>query len=119
MADATSTILENLRRIQTEGGDGNFVIFELPSGDYVQFAGENGGTRLYGEASHDEISETQRLKLESLGWQITPDDYNYNREWHTNTESGRKEVVDFVMNTLKTVYGFKATDTLTVNLNLE
>ncbi len=72
--DNVARIVECLRRLQNEGGDGNFAIFKAQSGYYVQFAGNPNNPSLYAEAVSNKylnqdlkLSVDQEQRLQTMG----------------------------------------------------
>ena len=124
-------IAHNLKRIQSEGGDSNFVIFiaNQDANYYIQVAGQNGDSNLYIEAvNNDYISRQYKLeaaalsKLKELGWaDLDPDGSgNYYQNWQVNSDEVRLQIAVNLMNTFMEVYGFDSNyEELEVNLNLE
>ena len=125
--DHATTINENLRKIQEEGGRGNFVVFEADSGAnyYIQFAGQKGDSSLYGEAvGNDFISEGYKLNAEpacpttrQLGWSAAG--ANYSQRWEAASDAERETIAQLVVQTLRDVYGIDPTQSLQVRLSLE
>jgi hypothetical protein len=112
-----------LKRIQTEGSDGNFVIFETAT-YYIQFTGENGKTSLYAEAvsnqflsRKDSLSMEQITQLQLMGWTIQ-DGSNFSRTWEASSDSDREHIAQAVMQAFA-VYGVSSENELQVNVMLE
>jgi hypothetical protein len=128
-ADNLTLIAENLRRLQQEGGEENFVIFEAdPNANYyIQFAGQMGGLMLIGEAVENEvISEGYKLgdeqiqRLVALGWEYREHTgMNYSQSWQAVTEEDREMVARVVLQTFERVYGVDVSMPLEVSINLE
>jgi hypothetical protein len=123
------TIVTSLRRIQEEGGQGNFVVFiaDAHKDYYIQFAAEAGETELYGEAVGNEnlnpqhaLDESQIMHLQSLGWDISPGDAgNHSQVWQVTTDKERQRIAETVVQTFIGVYGIHPDETMEVNLVLQ
>lgn len=116
-------IAEALKKVQEEGGSGNFVIFETDT-YYIQFAAEKGESRLFGEAVSNEflpkkhaLTDEQILRLTALGWG-QEGGQNFSRIWYTTTDNERTIVAQEVMRAFE-VYGVFSEAELQVNLQLE
>jgi len=129
MSDNLQVIINALRQIQTEGGDGNFVILECPGGNrYIQFSGERGSSGLEAEAVSNEYLEPdfaldpdQEFRLQAMGW--TPPAHgskdNFCREWQANTDGERRAIAREVMQAFRQVYGLRSDELIRVELVLE
>ena len=99
MSNNLETIAVSLKRIQNEGGSGNFIIFTIPTKAhyYIQFAGEAGDSRLYAEAVSNNyltpkfaLSKDQMIQLQSAGWHPpSADKGNFYQEWQARTDEDR------------------------------
>jgi hypothetical protein len=126
---AIESIAACLRRIQTEGGSGNFVTFtaKTRSGYYIQFAGENGSRRLFGEAVSNNclapefaLDRTRVLRLENMGWKPPlPDEFNFSHEWQAASDDDRMQIARFVRRTFIESYGLTPYQEMDINLVLE
>ena len=122
-------IAQHLGRIQQEGGQGNFVIFESDSkaNYFIQFTGSKGDSSLYAEAAGNPVipknyrlDQEKLVKLMQLGWQTpAPDSPNHHLQWQANSYNDRLAIAKIVMQTLVEVYGSDPEQPLEVNLNLE
>lgn len=122
-------IVHNLRRIQEEGGEGSFVIFEADkqANYYIQFAGQNGDPVLFGEAVENEyIVEGYKLsgeklhKLSALGWGYeAATGANYSQSWQAAVDSHREDIARIVLQTFEEVYGVDISQPLDVTLVLD
>jgi hypothetical protein len=128
MDEILSAIVSALRRIQTEGGDGNFVIFsDEKTGYYIQFAGEKGGRRLYEEAVSNNalmspliLNQTQIEKLLAMGWTAaSPIDINFFREWYAESDFERTQIANEVQRTFSEVYLVNFDQEIDIDLVLE
>ena len=130
MKDNTSKIASALRRLQTEGDSGNFVVFHANRNRnyYVQFAGERGGNVLVGEAVSNRYLEpgsyltpALRERLIMLGWTgpARSVSENYHREWRVHTPLDRTGIAQDILQTLKGVYGFDEASDLDIDLVLQ
>jgi len=129
MDDNLATIATPLRRIQEEGGDGNFVIFvaDEEKNYYIQFVAARGAMRLYAEAaSNDFVSQgfvlgaDQIALLQSIGWE--PPTYsspNFHRVWEAADDNDRLLIANEVMRAFVEVYGLSPNQSLDVKLALE
>ncbi len=123
------TIVTALRRIQNEGGDSNFVIFNADSEKnyYIQFASEQGSKELDAEAVSNNyleppfaLSKERTLCLEELGWNSPHDkDSNFSRTWVAEYDETRLLIAQVVMRTFVEIYGMPPEQSLSVNLCLE
>jgi hypothetical protein len=120
-------IAEALKRVQTEGGKGNAVIFiaDEQKNYYIQFAAANGQTELYAEASDNKylssryaLSDEQIAKLEGLGW-TRKNEGNHYRNWSANTDEERLAIGEEVMRTFIEVYGISPNGSIEIELILE
>lgn len=124
-----SLIVENLRTIQTKGGDRNFVIFDADqlANYYIQFTGQKGNPALYAEAASNQVikegfqlSRQQQTQIEALGWSPPgPGMMNYFRDWLVSSEDDLIAIAKTVMQTFSTGYNINPNTHLAVNLNLE
>ena len=123
-----SLIKDNLRRIQEEGGSGNFVIFlaDEQANYFIQFAGQNRDPMLIGEAPENRLIPDAftlipaKLKiLEDLGWQFhAHSGMNYSQEWQAVTDKHRSAIAQVVLQTFQQVYGVDINQPLKVEINL-
>jgi hypothetical protein len=123
-------IVNSLRRIQTEGGNGNFAVFILDQQKnyYVQFSGSPDNTQLYAEAVSNEFIAAEgqlpldyATQLNRLGW-ISPEQGgspNYSRTWTAENDAHRRSIADRVIETFMTVYGMQPGARLEFDLVLE
>jgi hypothetical protein len=128
MDNNISVIADSLRRIQTEGGDGNFVIFtaDVKKNYFVQFAGAQGKTDLYAEAVGNEVlprgatlQPNQIARLQAMGWNPPVDSPNFNREWKATNDEERLSIAREVMRVLVEIYGMQPDQPLAVELELQ
>lgn len=128
MNDNLVTIVNSLKRIQTEGGSGNFVVLNIstPKNYYIQFTGESGKSKLYAEAVSNNylqpefvLSEKQIAQLQSIGWCSPPVDGNFYQEWQARNDEDRELIAEVVMLTFTEVYGLSANQLLDVKLTLD
>jgi len=119
-------IIEALKRIVNEGGDGNFLIIEGGK-YYLQFLGQKGSNDLYCEAVGDidpikRLSDHQISMLISNGWNkpdIPSGNLNYSRELTINDDNDFREIAGMTFKVFKEVYELDANEELTFKLNLE
>jgi len=126
MDEMIKVVFENLRRIQTEGGDDNFVVFQFSPEIYIQFAGQPGESQLYGEAVSNkyldgfQLDETQHARMLALGWKAPgKNDPNYFQNFEVTDDSRRFSVARLVLETIEQVYRIQLPIDIEVNLNLE
>jgi hypothetical protein len=122
-------IIAALEKIQTEGGAGNFVIFDVDveKNYYVQAAGQNKDPVLTIEAvsneylaAADRLSATQEEVLLQLGWDASDgQQINYSFEASVETTEQRLAVAEKIYETLLEVYGFEPDGKLGISLVLE
>ena len=111
-----ATIAEFLRRLQEEGGRGNFVIFTVDSrkGYYIQCAAGYGQARLWAEAASNEfvdpefaLSSERSARLESMGWNAPRKSSkiaNFHREWEANGGEDRSRIASEIVRAMVEVY---------------
>lgn len=122
---AESRIADALRKLTTDGGDGNFVI--VSCGDlYVQFAGSRGSKELYCEAvSNEYLSKDQQLspdridRLEKLGFDLDDNSSQYSRKFRIADDSEVRELARTTLNILADVYGCRRDSDINLELTLE
>ena len=119
-------IVEALRIIQDDGGDGNFAVFTADpvKNYYIQFVGELGHDDLFGEAVSNEYLEPpftltpgQESKLRDLGWQ--EGENNFFQEWFASHDEDRKVIAQLVLQTFVDVYHIPAQQLIEIVVNLE
>lgn len=121
MLNPQARIESALRRITSEGGDGNFVIVST-GGYYVQFAGEPGVAQVHMEAvgndflDGDALLDTEQERaLSDLGFSIDPPG-NWTLETASNPDSIR-ELAALAVAVLRDIYGASTVDIeLTIEL---
>ena len=122
-------IVEALEKIQTKGGKGNFVIFDVDvqKNYYVQVAGQNHAPGLVIEAVSNEylaaadcLSAEQEDQMAFLGWDA-PDgqQVNYTFEANVETAAQRLQLAEKVYATLSQVYGLQPDGRLEISMVLE
>lgn len=108
---ASAAIAFALRRITTEGGDGNFAIIlaDASKNYYAQFASVCGATGVYAELVGNgnvdpeyEISEERVNCLYTIGWEVG-ESGNFIREWEfdpprVTPESIAREIEAILLN---------------------
>lgn len=122
---AESRIADALRKLTTDGGDGNFVI--VSCGDlYVQFAGSRGSKELYCEAvSNEYLSKDRQLspdridRLEKLGFDLDDSSSQYSRKYRIADDSEVRELARTTLNILADVYGCRRDSDINLELTLE
>jgi phage terminase Nu1 subunit (DNA packaging protein) len=129
MQAVIAQIAEALEKIQTAGGKGNFVIFDVDvqKNYYVQASGQPNDPHLVVEAvsneylaAADRLSEEQEDQMAFLGWDA-PDgqQVNYTLEANIETAAQRRQLAEKIYATLSKVYGFEPDRELEINLVLE
>ncbi|MBN2499277.1 MAG: hypothetical protein JXB38_00840 [Anaerolineales bacterium] len=122
-------IVAALEQIQTAGGTGNFVIFDVDvqKNYYVQASGQPNDPGLVIEAvsneylaAADRLSEAQEDQMAFLGWDA-PDgqQVNYTLEANVETTAQRQQLAEKIYATLSEVYGMQPNEELEINLVLE
>jgi len=129
MPDQLTTIIEALRRIQTEGGAGNFAIIAPAEKAhyYIQFACARGSAQLYAEAvcndyldADSALDEMQIARLGSLGWSPPGSGYlNFYREWQAARDDQRQEVAQAARQAFIEVYRITPDSQLNIEMVLE
>ncbi len=119
-------LIQNLKRMLTEGGMGNFLI--VSCGDaYFQFAAGRGETQIYCEAVSNEylprgrqLSGEQSKQLQALGFE-PPDEgtHNFSRNFAVAADSALSDLASRTLRILSTVYGCAESTALEFQLNLE
>lgn len=126
MDENINKIVEALRAIQDDGGDGNFVVFmaDPDKNYYIQFVGELGHESLFGEAVSNEflqrpyhLTPIQESRLRQLGWQ--EGEGNFYQEWFASDDEERQEIAQLVMQTFIEVYNLPPKQPIEVVVNLE
>lgn len=123
-------IVTSLRGIQSEGGEGNFAVFDLENGRnyYIQFSGSPGESQLYAEAVSNEflssnaiLTANQMAQLQSLGWN-SPDPNvspNFYRTWVAENDNQRTTIGLHILEAFEQVYGMQPGDSLSVEMTLD
>ncbi|MBN1284478.1 MAG: hypothetical protein JXB47_03690 [Anaerolineae bacterium] len=130
MNENIAKIADGLRRIQTEGGGGNFAIVEAYLADgrmyYIQFAGAIRSPDLYAEAVSNvyldaslRLGNAQIARLQKLGWQPPQGEANFSRTWQAHTDQDREAIAREVMRAFTEVYGVPPGAAVDVHVNLE
>ncbi len=129
MSNNLERIAASLKRIQNEGGSGNFVIFTIPAKAYyyIQFAGEVGDARLYAEAVSNNyltpkfaLDKDQMTQLQSVGWHSpSTDKVNFYQEWQARTDEDRIAIAQEILDVFTEVYGLIPDRSLNVELVLD
>ncbi len=126
--DNLSIIADSLRRIQTEGSNGNFVIFmaDAKKNYYVQFMGARDKTNLYAEAVGNKVLPRAAAlgpdlvaRLQAMGWNPPEKSPNFYREWEAASDKDRQSIAHEVMRVLVEVYGVQPDQPLAVELELQ
>jgi hypothetical protein len=129
MQDNLTRIATALRRVQEEGGEGNFVIFiaDRERNCYVQFATERGNPVLRAEAVSNAflagitLDAGAQAQLQALGWKAPETDThsspNYFRQWRAVNDNDRQRIAREVMRTFS-VYGVDSNQPLTVEIEI-
>ncbi|HEY9070253.1 MAG TPA: hypothetical protein VIV61_08330 [Candidatus Ozemobacteraceae bacterium] len=137
-----------LKRLQTEGGAGNFLVIEEPAtGYYIQIAGSNGSALLHLEAVGNayldvtrRLSPAQHNRLRQLGWSdpaqqrhpgaagSLPTSCGSDPAWscpnhfidcQVHDGNDREWLARLIMKTFADVYGIGSNASLDLRLNLE
>lgn len=113
METLKTQIKESLVKINSEGGNVNYVIFYLDNGYFVQTAGGKGTGFFRNEAStNDEfnsmskdLTSTQRNKLLELGWEYQESEGpNYYMWYVLESDDQIDDLVDIFVHTIIDVY---------------
>ena len=122
-------IEQALKRIQMEGGNGNFVIFQTDfrKNYYVQVAGQNNDPALYLEAVSNEclepehrLSRAQEDLLKFMDWEPpNASQINYYRHEDAATDVERRQVANLIYTVLSKVYGYRPDQEIDIHLVLE
>lgn len=125
-------ISHNLKEIQTEGGDNNFVIFELtPSNNYfIQVRGKKGDKKLYLEAVSNkylnkkhQLSKERIARLKRLGWKEPEAEgersYHFFMDTSTKNDQERLSLACLIMQTFIDVYKYDLHQTISSKLVLQ
>lgn len=129
MSDHLTSIYECIEQLHKKGGMGNFVTFiaDEEKNYYVQATGEKEGDTIYTEAvSNNSLSPSVRLSeskishLKSLGWAEPENgEGNFYKNWTIQSDTDRRQVARFLLQTLEEVYDLFGNDSLAANLVLE
>jgi len=104
-------IVDELRRLLTEGGDGNYLVL---SSDvyYVQFTGQPGDTGLHCEAVSDvflpddrALSEQGRTRMEALGFRQESSGENFHRTFDVASDEALRHIAGTALSIFEQVYG--------------
>lgn len=126
--DTISIIEESLRRIQQEGGRGNFVIFTVDEQKnyYIQISAVCGQPTFSAEAVSNTflnpefaLDDRQIERLKALGWQANPGHNFFRDDWQAFDVVERTEIAEEVMRTLIEVYVWQPDQPLEIDLVLE
>ncbi len=110
-----------------DGGEGNFVIFQLDHDYFIQLAAPRGAFEMYCEAVCDnylddsqKLSQEQKDTLLKLGW-LPPetDEDNYKRGHKVDSEKSREDLARILWTTAQYAYHSGGIDERKINLNLE
>jgi hypothetical protein len=110
-------IADTLKKLQTEGGMGNFAIFKADEKKnyYIQFSGAKGEPSLYAEAvSNDflqpenKISNEKSQVLLKKGWK-SEQGRNYQKIFPANTDEERKNIEEEILILFRDVYDVENT----------
>ncbi|MBK8396691.1 MAG: hypothetical protein IPL26_15835 [Leptospiraceae bacterium] len=129
MKDHLTTIFQTILQMHTEGGFKNFATFisNDEKNYYVQITGEKEGDSIYAEAvsnqslkSPNQLNTNQINLLLRMGW-LEPKggEGNFYRTWSIAWDEDRKVVAEFLLQTLREVYGLFEGDELIVEIALE
>ncbi len=119
-----SIIRTGLETILSKGGNGNFVIFELPSREnhYIQVAGENQGSNLWVEAGFTEnLNQQQKKLLSQMGWE-SPEEanlLNYSKQIPIQSLDDCSQIAEMILETFIVVYELKGNEKILDKINLE
>ena len=128
MEQSILIVSDSLRRVQEEGGRGNFVIFTSDEGKgyYIQFAAARGQTSFWAEAVSNDVLkpefalDAERMeRLKSLGWKGEPGRNFFRNDWQASNDEERTQIAEEVLRTFVEVYGYEPDQPLEVNLVLE
>ncbi len=121
--EARRQLMDHLRALFEEGGDGNFLVVEVGA-HYVQFAAERGHPEGVMEAVSnaylDEgagLGPAQQAQLRLLGFQLDDEDQNYSRPISLEAPEERENLADLTDRVLSQVYG-SSLDRASFDLNL-
>lgn len=113
-----------LKRIQQDGGNANWVIFDPYSQGniFIQVDGYINNPTLRAQAAFiNNASASQIATLKALGWEVWDVAYpeNYSRNFEARTDSERMSIAQFFMRTLVEVYGIHPEAQLHVEFQLD
>ena len=130
--DNLKTITASLKRLQTEGGEGGYVIFVAneKKNYYVQFSGSRSTRLLDAEAVSNKflkpeysLRQEQIAKLISMGWKPpsvgSKGSPNYFRDWKSTNDEERLTIGQAVLRTLIDVYGLDNSRPITLQMDLK
>lgn len=118
-------LIDAIKQVTEDGGNGNFCIVHLNDDYYLQFTGQNGSKEVYCEAVSNQFLEKsqqlttdQQQQLLDLGWD-TPDFGNYSRNCSVRSSEDLIKTVQFLMDTAKKVYQTAITEDTEYTIELE
>ncbi len=125
LRDAEAPLIENFRRLLSDGGDDNFLI--VSCGDtYIQFAAERGDTQIYCEAVSNaylprkqQLSDDKIAELQRLGFSPPDESDNFSCIFTIADESAVRRIASLTLHMLANVYGCAESAALDFQLNLE
>lgn len=114
-------IAGNLKKINSEGGNGNYFTYFLSNGYLIQAAATKGDYFVRCEASHhlstNELSQDQKNQLENLGW-LKPQvgDVNYWIMQPIHSDDDIAQLSELFIQTINDVYHSTSVDSVVVHL---
>lgn len=127
MDDPVTKITETLRRIQEEGGKGNFVILiaNAEKNYYIQVIGHKDDPALFAEAVSNHFLDSMHgldqrhiNRLEELGWNSPSSIPNFHREWNARDDQERISIANEILETFIEVYGWKPDQGIHIDIAL-
>lgn len=127
MSNHEFKIIEMLRCIQEDGGEGNIVIFitDIDKNYYIQVMGNKGEDRLLAESVSNKfldgkykLKTGQIQKLEELGWKSPGPSPNFYREWTATDDDSRLKIAQVMIEAFVEGYGWNPKEGLQTNLTL-
>lgn len=123
----TDKIAHSLKRITSEGGNGNFVIFLIDSGKnyYMQAAAIKGAVEVFVEivgnsvlASKDRLTQDQINIIKELGWEGDKGQ-NFSRSFEVVPANKFDHAINTIARVLEEVFGVKSEKEIEIQLTLE
>jgi hypothetical protein len=128
VAGGAGPIAAIIGQLLTEGGDGNYAIFDVNKtlGYYAQILAQPSGSHVYVEVVGDEnldesrgYDSRQKGLLASRYWVPADEGGNLYREWVVMGESDRIRIAEELLYVFTEIFMASPSQSITIDLNLE